>query len=168
MRPTIHDQTWSNETPCQSIFWKRNQVAVNGQQISTGWRRVSEASVARESSACGAACWRGTAAVRRRFTFWKASCARATHSNVLGTPFRRSIKGCNACAHLGRKRRKKFTMPRKRCSCLMSWGGRWFNFAGVTGPRGRSCCQNRVTKNLQRGHCKNTFFQIFAPIWGSS
>ncbi len=56
----------------------------------------------RKSSACGAGCWRGTAAARRHFA---------------------SVKGCNTCAQLGRKRRYKFTMLRKRCSCLISWGG---------------------------------------------
>jgi hypothetical protein len=33
---------------------------------------MSEASVARESSAFGAGCWSGTATARRRFAFWKA------------------------------------------------------------------------------------------------
>jgi hypothetical protein len=43
-----------------------------------------EGAVARESSACGAGCWSGTTAARRRFAFWKASCAMAVYFNVLG------------------------------------------------------------------------------------
>jgi hypothetical protein len=35
-----------------------------------------------------------------------------------------------------------------------------FHFGGVTGRGSRSCCRNRVAKNLQRGHSKNTFFEI--------
>jgi hypothetical protein len=26
-------QTWGSETPCQSIFWRKNQVATNGRLI---------------------------------------------------------------------------------------------------------------------------------------
>ncbi len=59
---------------------------------------VLEASVAKESSAFGAGCWRGTAAARRRFAFWNASCAETVHSNVLAPPFRRSVKGFKICA----------------------------------------------------------------------
>jgi hypothetical protein len=42
--------------------------------------------VARESSAFGTGCWRGTPAARRRFAFWNASCAKAVNSNVLALP----------------------------------------------------------------------------------
>ncbi len=34
------------------------------------------------------------------------------------------------------------------------------NFGSVIGRGGRRCCRNRVAKNFQRGHCKNTFFKI--------
>ncbi len=66
---------------------------------------VSEASVARESSALGEECWSGTAAVRRRFSFWNASCALSVHSNIFSPPFRRSVKGRNTCAQFGKKQR---------------------------------------------------------------
>jgi hypothetical protein len=45
----------------------------------------------------------GTAAARRHFVFWKASCAVAVHSNVLGPSFRRSVNRRNTCAQLGKK-----------------------------------------------------------------
>ncbi len=35
-----------------------------------------------------------------------------------------------------------------------------FYFGCVIGHRGRSCHRNLVSKNLKRGCCKNTFFQI--------
>jgi hypothetical protein len=54
---------------------------------------VRETYVARESSACGAKCWRGTATARRHFAFWKASCAGAVHSNILGPPTGDRLKG---------------------------------------------------------------------------
>ncbi len=90
VQPSIHDQTWSSETQCQSTFWKRNQVVTNGPQISAAWR-------------CQYEFRRGTATTRRRFAFWKASCAVAVHSNVLCPPFMRSVKGRNTCAHIGKK-----------------------------------------------------------------
>ncbi len=59
--------------------------------------------MAKESSAFGAGCWRGTAAARRRFAFWNASCAEKVDSNVLAPPFRRSVKGFKIWAENGGK-----------------------------------------------------------------
>ncbi len=47
---------------------------------------VSEASVAKESSALGRGVGRGTAAARRRFAFWNASCAEVVHFKVFVLP----------------------------------------------------------------------------------
>jgi hypothetical protein len=44
---------------------------------------VSEASMARESSALEEGCWSGTAAARKHFAFWKASCALSVHYTFL-------------------------------------------------------------------------------------
>jgi hypothetical protein len=42
--------------------------------------------VVRENSALGKGCRSGTAATRRRFAFWNASCALSVHSSVFGPP----------------------------------------------------------------------------------
>ncbi len=110
--------------------------------------RVSEALVARESSACGAGCWRGTAAARRRFAFWKASGGDAVHSNVCPPPPQRSVKE-------GRKQVKIHHAEKTlQLSDVLKGAGK------VQFRRGCSCRRNCVTKNFQRGHCKNTFFKI--------
>ncbi len=44
--------------------------------------------MAKDSSAFGAGCWRGTAAARRLFAFWNASCVETVHSNVLNEQYK--------------------------------------------------------------------------------
>ncbi len=115
----------------------------------------------RESSACWAGCWRGTATARRRFTFWKASCALAVHSNVLG-PLSGDQSTCAIpVCNWTLKTAIKIHHAEKTLQLLdVLWGGGGFDFCCVTSPRGRSCHRNCVAKNLQTGHCKNTFFEI--------
>ncbi len=91
---------------------------------------VSEASVARESSACGEGCWSGTTAARRHFAFWKASCASSVHSNVLDPPFRISVKGRNL------ERNGSKNLPCRENFATAWWhegGGAWLDCGGVIG-----------------------------------
>ncbi len=121
---------------------------------------ASEASVAKESSAFGGGCWRGTAATRRRLAFWNASCAETVYSNFWAPPFRRSVKGFKICAHLGKKKAVKFYHAKKTLQLLDILRGWGWDFGGMIGRRGRSCHRNCMTKNLKRGCCQHTFFQI--------
>jgi hypothetical protein len=117
--------------------------------------------VARESSACGVGFWRGTAAARRHFAFWKACCAEAVHSNVLVPPPPSGDQSKGATLAIGQKTAVKIYHAEKTLQLfdvLRGWAE--FDFGRVTGCGGCSCCRNHVAKNLQRGHCKNTFFKI--------
>jgi hypothetical protein len=51
-------------------------------------------------------------------------------------------------------------MPRKRCSCLIFWGGARFYYGGMTGRGGRSGRQNCVAMNFQSGDCQNPFLKV--------
>ncbi len=119
-------------------------------------------SVAKESSALRAGCWRGTAAARRHLAFWNASCAEAVLSNVLAPPFRRSFKGFKTCAQLGKKRWYKFTIPRKCCSCLMSLGGGQFSISAALLPKSyvqgfpEKELQKHIYPNWWRGHWRQS------------
>jgi hypothetical protein len=124
--------------------------------------------VAKESSALGAGCWRGTAAARRHLAFWNASCAEAVLSNVLAPPFRRSFKGFKTCAQLGKKWRYKFTIPRKCCSCLMSLGGGQFSISVALLAVGALPLPKSYVQGFpKRRSCKNTFFQIDGEAIGA-
>jgi hypothetical protein len=97
---------------------------------------ISEASVARESSAFGAGCWRGTAATRRRFAFWNASCAEMVHSNILVPPFRRSVKGFTICAIRAENRGKSLPCPENVAAAWYPEGVSNFLFWGCDWPWG--------------------------------
>ncbi len=109
---------------------------------------VSEVSVAKDSSAFGAGCWRGSAAARRRLAFWKRSTP-----TFRVPPFRRSVKGFKTCAQLGKKSAVKVYHAEKTLQLFdVLRGCAIFNFGGVIGRWGRSCRRNPVYKNL-KGRC---------------
>ncbi len=85
--------------------------------ISIGVRQRRE-----KAQRWGEGCWSGTAMARRHFAFWMPHVLCRSTPNVFcpPPPLRRLVKGSNTCAQFGMERRKKFTMPRKRCNCLMS------------------------------------------------
>jgi hypothetical protein len=120
---------------------------------------VSEASVAKESSAFGEGCWNGTAATRRRLASWKASWVEAVHSNVLAPPFRRSVKGFNTLHSWAKNSGRNLPCRTLHLfDVLRAWA--IFYFGGVIGHWGRPRRRNLVSKNFKGGCCKNTLFQI--------
>ena len=66
---------------------------------------VSEASVARESSARGSGCASGVAAARAVLMESKAYCRESDHSRTFGLPFRHSVRGLSVRAAAGRNLR---------------------------------------------------------------
>jgi hypothetical protein len=128
---------------------------------------VSEASVAKESSAFGAGCWRGTAVARRRFAFWNASCAETVHSNVPLPPLQEISQRFQNLCTLGQKTAVKVYHAKKMLQ-LLDILRRWaiFYLVNVIGRMGCSCRRDHVAKDLKRRCCKHTFFQIYCETIG--
>ncbi len=84
---------------------------------------ILEVSVARESSACEAGCWRGTATARGRFAFWKAFCAVVVHSNVLPPPPPTGDQSAQHLCAIGQKTTVKVCHVKKTLQLFDDWRG---------------------------------------------
>ncbi len=123
---------------------------------------VSEASVARESSVFGAGCWRVTAAARRHFAFWNASCAEAVHSNILAPPPPQEIsqRVQHLCA-IEQKTVLKIHHAEKTLQLFDVLRG-WVKLddGGVTGPGGCPCRWIVWSRISKEGTAKTHFSRL--------
>ncbi len=111
---------------------------------------VSEASVAKESSALGRGVGRGTAAARRHFAFWNASCAEVVHFNVFVPPSGDRLE-VSKLVHNWAENSCKSLPCRENVAvawCPEGGGGGQFAILAILSPK--SCVEGFPEKVLQK------------------